>query len=228
MPVGFVKDKTDRREGATVVRKIRAALCCLSPMQSVARRRIETYGPQCVGPSREEPLDGTDELRGTKGFSQGQGGADLRPLRAQAGIFYGRQEDDRGVLELGIGPQPAADLESVHPGHHDIEEDQVRPRLLGRRDPGRSIGSGEDLEAMVRQSVAAQAEQEAVIIDTEDPGGSERIRLFLQRFHLNRAATRDAAECALPPVLDLARRLIRETVAAESGGQHHAIPFQKP
>ena len=209
-----------------VVRNIRAALCCLSPMQSVARRRIVTYRPQWVGPSREEPLDCTHEVRGTKGFSQGQGGADLRPLRAQAGILYSRQEDDRGVLQLGIGPQPAADLEPVHPGHHDIEEDQLRPFLLGRRDPGRSVGSGEDLEAVGRQGVATQAEKETVIIDAEDPGRSEGIRLSLQGFHLDGAATRDAMEGALPPVLDLARRLIRETVAAECGGRHHTIPFQ--
>ena len=59
------------------------------------------------------------------------GGAQAQ--RADGGLFrrHGRDHEHRQVLEAGIGLDPLQQLQAVHLGHHDVEQQQIE--LLGGR-----------------------------------------------------------------------------------------------
>jgi len=59
-----------------------------------------------------------DEIDGPQRKARGFGGD----------VVEGGDEDDRDVGGPLVGLQPAADLEAVHAGHHDVEQDDVRRR----------------------------------------------------------------------------------------------------
>lgn len=52
-------------------------------------------------------------------------GASRQPLHAILGVAECRHHDHRHMRRVGIGLQPAADLEPVHARHHHVEQDQI-------------------------------------------------------------------------------------------------------
>ena len=57
--------------------------------------------------------------------------AQLQALDLVLGVGEGGEVDDGDVAQGGVGLQAAADLKAVHVRHHDVQEDQGGPGLLG-------------------------------------------------------------------------------------------------
>ena len=47
-----------------------------------------------------------------------------------------------------VGAQPPADLDAVEPGHHDVEQDQVRGQLADGDEGLLAVGRGDDVVAL--------------------------------------------------------------------------------
>jgi len=60
-----------------------------------------------------------------EGLGQVVRGAELDRAGDAVDLVDGRDHDDRNVPEHGIRPHALEDLETVHLGHHDVEEHQV-------------------------------------------------------------------------------------------------------
>ncbi len=75
--------------------------------------------------SAEYALDKRYQLKGVEGL--GEIGAHAgRPPTEDIGVLgLGGEHDDGDLPGLGIGLEALEDLEAVHPGHHDVEDDQV-------------------------------------------------------------------------------------------------------
>ena len=67
------------------------------------------------------------------------------------------------VLEAGIGLHPLEELQPVHLGHHDVEQEQVE--LLGAQ--------------MVEEMLAARHGEDLVAVLLEDPGQGPGERLVV-------------------------------------------------
>ncbi len=54
-------------------------------------------------------------------------GSGLEPLHPVRGLIERRDHDQRDMLRARLGFQPPADLETVHPGHHHVEQHHIGP-----------------------------------------------------------------------------------------------------
>ncbi len=73
-------------------------------------------------------------------------GARLEASQPVGGLIESRHHDDGDMPRRRIGFQPAADLESVHPRHHHVEQNDVA--IAGGADLQgvRAVGAGDDVE----------------------------------------------------------------------------------
>jgi hypothetical protein len=94
----------------------------------------------------------------------GLGGFDGRLDRAVAG-----DHDDRGArVELAQAPEG---VEAVHPGHLDVEEDEVRAEAVVLRDAFGGARGGADLVAFVLEELAECGADAGFVVDDEDASG---------------------------------------------------------
>jgi hypothetical protein len=56
-------------------------------------------------------------------------GARLHTPHHVLAVAQGRDQDDVGVAGAGVGPDPAAQLQPIDPGHQQIRDQQVRSGL---------------------------------------------------------------------------------------------------
>ncbi len=73
-----------------------------------------------------------------------------RPLSAVAGLVEGGHHDDRKMRGQRRVLEPPADLEAVHAGHHDVEQDDVAQALLAERQRVGPVHRGDDVEILGR------------------------------------------------------------------------------
>src|SRR5262249_43461828 len=64
--------------------------------------------------------------------------------------------------------EPLADLDAVDLRHHDVEQDQVRLGLIGRRQRLGAVGCGDDLVAVGRQTGPHDPEVGRVVVGDQD------------------------------------------------------------
>ena len=70
-----------------------------------------------------------------------------------------------------IGAQPAAHLDAVELGHHDVEQDQIGQVLAHGSQRLLAVRGGDDLVAVRRQPRAQDVDVGGVVVDDEDAGG---------------------------------------------------------
>ena len=121
----------------------------------------------------QERLDPAHELAQAERLGQVVVGAELEPDDLVDLVVAGGQHEDR---HLGAGrPQPAQDLEAVHPGQAHVEDDEVR--RLARRDlEALFTRSGDgDLVALLLEGVLDPASDRVLVFDDEDGGCHARM-----------------------------------------------------
>lgn len=146
----------------------------------------------------KDPLDGLHDDFWAQGLGYGEGGPRLGALELQIRILQGRQEYDRGVSKVRVGPQASAGVEAAHLGHQNVQENEVRPFPPGESDSGGAISGDEGLEAGSIKGVTQYPEDELVVIDTEDCGRPDRTCSSFHLIGLHRVPTSTAPE--LDPV----------------------------
>src|SRR4051812_1213223 len=100
------------------------------------------------------PGGGVDE----EVFGEEEVGAGGPELVEPFGVLLGREQGDRRLAEGGERADPAAQLDAVHAGQVDVEEEEVRPVRLEVA-PG-LLGRGEPRERLAA-AVAELAEEAA-------------------------------------------------------------------
>src|SRR5690349_8166420 len=109
----------------------------------VERRRPVGSGVTARPPA-ERRADAGDQLGHLERLLDVVVGARLQPHHDVDRVAAGRQHHDRGRR---FAADLAADLETVHPGQHDVEQDQVVAAAPESLEAGETVASRVDLEA---------------------------------------------------------------------------------
>ena len=137
-------------------------------------------GGRVAGPPdpAEDGVDPGHQLPGAERLGQVVVGADGQ-ADEQVGLRVpGRQHEDghRPVLL-----DPAAHLEAVEAGEHQVEDDEVGPDPLDEGHAGRAVGGHLHLEALAAQTGGDGGGDGLLILDDDDSGHTRRIRNRLRR-----------------------------------------------
>ena len=92
-------------------------------------------------------------------------GAGLESRHNIRGIGTGGQHNDRRIRDP---TDRTTHVKSIHAGQHDVQENQVRVVFLKLRQRGRSVGTEDDLKALVLEDNADHLSQGDVVVDDED------------------------------------------------------------
>jgi len=84
-------------------------------------------------------------------------------------LRLGGEHDDR---DRAARPQPATDLEAVHPGHHHVEHDEVEPLLAEAGERLTAVRGTHDLVAVLLQRVAQQRLDGLLVVGQQDAQGA--------------------------------------------------------
>jgi hypothetical protein len=101
-------------------------------------------------------------------------GAGLQAAHPVRDVGKRGDHDQRDVACLAVRLQATAQLETVHPRHHDIGQDQVG-RLAVRQLDGRgAVRCGDHVEVLGGQLDLEQFDIRRNVIDDQNPGGHNR------------------------------------------------------
>jgi hypothetical protein len=97
-------------------------------------------------------------------------GAGLEALDHVDRVRLGGDQDDRHERQPGLALEPPADLDAVHLGHHNVEQDEIRMVFAGGRQGGLAVGRGQDVVALAGQAGAEDVQVRRVVVGDEDLG----------------------------------------------------------
>lgn len=89
-------------------------------------------------------------------------------VRALGGLIAGGHEDDRGPIEAPVGAQPATQRIPVDVGHHHVDQEGVRDRILARSECRDPAGSFSDGKSRAGQRQADEQSQVGLIVDDQN------------------------------------------------------------
>ena len=92
-------------------------------------------------------------------------GAEVEALRLVGRGALGGQQDDRHGPALA---QLAHDLDAVEIGHHDVEQDDVGPDLLGLQQRLFAAARGDDAEALLAEGDRDELRDPRFVVGDED------------------------------------------------------------
>ena len=92
-------------------------------------------------------------------------GAEVEALRLVGGRPLGGQQDDRHRPAF---TQLAHDLDAIEVGHHDIEEDDVRPNLFGLGQGLLTTAGGDDAEPLFPEGDRDEFRDPGLIVGDKD------------------------------------------------------------
>ncbi len=95
------------------------------------------------------------------------GGTELEPDHHVRFAALGREHDDGDAPRLGVGLEPAADLEPVDAGQHEVEHDEVRQPRARRGQRVFPAGDHRHAVAFLVQVVLDELEDVALVVDDE-------------------------------------------------------------
>ncbi len=93
-------------------------------------------------------------------------------LEAQNRVDLLRLRGEHDDRDRAARPQPAADLEAVHPGHHRVEHHQVERLLAEAGERLAAVGGAHDLVAVLLQRVAQQRLDGLLVVGQQDAQGA--------------------------------------------------------
>ena len=91
-----------------------------------------------------------------------------------------RKQDDRGGMQCGLGSELPADVVPAQAPQHDVQQDDVRALLLGKRNACEAVGDGENSVTSPFEEITAKKEYERVVIDAENGGRADGRRVVRQ------------------------------------------------
>ena len=98
-------------------------------------------------------------------------GAGVEPAHAVGGAVERGDHHDGNEMGRRIGLQPAADLETVHVGHHDVEQDDVAFGARADLERLGAVGGGQHVEIFGRQPGFQQLDVGGNVVDDQDTRG---------------------------------------------------------
>jgi hypothetical protein len=122
----------------------------------------------------EDALHACDQLIGLEGLGDVVLGVVLERPDLGLGGVDGGEDDDR---EVGDPLDPGAQLEAVHAGHHQVDDQQRRPALLELLERLGARGRGQHLVALARHSAREDGEKGWVVIDQQEGRPERRLHL---------------------------------------------------
>ena len=120
-------------------------------------------------------LQGRDALGEKLASAEGQ-----RVLDIVGGSAVGKDEN-RDAVHNGVGTETGEDLEAVHVGHHDVEEDHIRVNFRGALETLATIVGDGDIEALAAEFFVEDPLQMLIVLDQQE--------IHLAPFTSNRSAT---------------------------------------
>ena len=82
----------------------------------------------------------------------------------------GREEEHRDIVAAySFHAQPLDEGESVHCGHHDVGDHDLRPEFRRSPQSVRTVVGAAHLEALLREGVGDDARQGPLVLDEEQP-----------------------------------------------------------
>ncbi len=115
-------------------------------------------------------VDAGEEFGGIEGFGDVIDGAGVEGIEEVLEVVTGGEEDDGHGGGGGLLFESAADFESVHAGHHEVEEDEVWEVSGDAFEGLGAVGGGHDVIAGLGEHGADEPEVLDGIIDNEDTG----------------------------------------------------------
>jgi hypothetical protein len=113
-------------------------------------------------------LDPGHQGRLVDGLGQILVGARLEPGHDVLRVGFGGHQDDRDEGEVAVALEVLADLDAVHLGHHDVEQDQVRLPFAGERQAFLAVAGRVDLVAVDRKPGFEDVAVGRVVVDDEN------------------------------------------------------------
>ena len=108
-----------------------------------------------------------EELARVEGLGEVVVRADLEPDHLVHVLALGGQHDDGQGGPLGRRADLAADLEAVHAGQHQVEQDEVGTGLAERDEAARSIAGRGDVDLVLAEILRHQGAQAGVVVDEQ-------------------------------------------------------------
>ena len=112
------------------------------------------------------------EFRSVDRFAQELFRSGIEDGQARAAVDLRGHHDDRDIRRGRIGLEQRGKFVSVHPRHHDVEQDQVRRALCNRGKRFIAIGCGEREIAFSLQQCFEQPAVLELVIDDQDHGST--------------------------------------------------------
>src|SRR5437667_43764 len=119
--------------------------------------------------STARPLAG-EQLAHTERLGDEVGGAQAKRFDRRFLGRHRRDHQDRKVAEPLVGLHLGQELEAVHLGHHDVEQQQVGAFLLELPHEPLATGRDDDLVAVLLEDPHERADQRLVVVGDEDLG----------------------------------------------------------
>ena len=162
------------RQGVEEARLGRRQLDRLAPdgrlaaveVEGQVRSEDEALARHLVAEPPEDPVDPGAQLGVVVGLRDVVLGDLLEQVGlGVAGIDRG-QDDDR---EVGPALDLAGEGQAVHPRHHHVDDQEVRPAALQAAERLVAVARGLDVEAVGPELVGEQDQQVRVVVDDQDP-----------------------------------------------------------
>jgi hypothetical protein len=127
-----------------------------------------------VGPLPQPGPDPLDELVEVGRLDDVVVGAGGEARHHGLGAGPGGEHHDHGLGEGAAGANPAADLEPVHPRHHDVEHHGVGAFRGGQANGLRRLSGGEGVEVGQPEAQLDEPADHRIVVHHHDPRGHIR------------------------------------------------------
>lgn len=114
--------------------------------------------------------DGGDEFVVIDGFGEVIVGAEVHAGAEVGAVGFGGEEDEGDGLPGGFETDAAEEFVSVHFGHHDIAEDELRGLLAEGFEGVPAVGNAAGLEAFELEQADEVAAHFGFVLDDQDGG----------------------------------------------------------
>ena len=138
---------------------------------NLTRLEVLHFSGDLVGDPAEDRLHTQNEFLRAKWLADVIVAAGFKPCDPVALLGFGGQEDDRHLLQPGIGADDPADLHSVKIRHHDVQDEEVRQEGTSGANAGRGIIHGFHLVALGLEMVGHEIGDIRLVIDNQNLPG---------------------------------------------------------
>ena len=113
-------------------------------------------------------LDARDHRGLVHGLGEVLVSSGVEPGHDVLGVRLGGDHDDGHEGQREVGLELTADLDAIHLGHHDVEQDQVRELLAGHGQRLLPVGGRDDVVALSREPGLQDVHVHGVVVDHQD------------------------------------------------------------